>query len=230
MPLTDKWTRAQIRTAVQRELADPNAKWWPVAELNNYIEQWQSRLQDKLELVWGSATATVTTSTSTLTLTAVATDILRLDAIYWNDKRLVMKTKGELDVIQKDWRGEPANLPIIYYQDNLDTVTLWPVPSTTGTAVFEYPKALTFSTDTSTMGLPAFTRYSAIDYCLYRTYLRHGPNQDINKAMRKKKKWVEAFRKFLTIQQAAFPQKFLALRPGGKYEKDLLEPDTNVWS
>jgi len=215
MPLSDRWTRAQIRAAVRRELMDPNARWWGDTELNNYIDQYQDRVQDELELI--SGTATVTTSTSTLTLASVATDILRPDAIYWDNRRLVQKDKIELDIVKREWRGLQAAKPIVYYQDDVDTLSFWPPPNTAGTAVFEYPKLIgTFATDTATMQLPAWTRYGSIDYGAFRALLRAGA------------KFMRHIQRFRELRDAFMPEKYIALVPGGVYEKDLIEPEAPV--
>lgn len=223
MAISDKWTRLQIRQAVQRELMDTSAKWWTTGELDSYVGQAQDRLQDEMELVWGTATAT--TTLGTLTLSAVATDILRLDAVYWNGVRLGYKTKLELDAFRREWRGAPTNAPTVYYQDDPVTVSFYPSPSTAGTAVFEYPKVLAFSTDTSPMTLPAWTKYGLIDYAVHRAHARHGPNQSASLASRARARWLEKLDRYQRMKDAVQPDKFLSLRPTTHYEKDLLQPD-----
>lgn len=223
MALSDRWTRATLRTVVRRELLDPSGRWFSDAELNGYLDAWQSRLQDELEFCWG--TATVTTSLSTLTLTDVATDILRPEAIYWNNRRLVSRTKEELDILDRNWRQYNASTPYVAYQDDLATVSFWPEPSVAGTVVFEYPKTLALATDTSPMSVPAWTRYSAAPYCTFRAYLRFGPNQDANRSGRAKAKFYRQLAKYKSWRAAFFPDKYLSLRPGGAYEKDILQPE-----
>ena len=203
---------------------DPNARWWSDTELNSALDCWQARLQDELEFVWG--TATVTTSTATLTLASdVASDILRPEAIYWNNKRLTGRTKEELDILDRNWRNYNPSTPYVVYQDDLATVSFWPSPATAGTVIFEYPKVLTFSTDTSTMQVPAWTRYSALPYCAFRAYGRFGPNQNPVAAARNKARFYRQMAKFKSWRAAFFPDKYLTLRPGGQYEKDILQPE-----
>src|SRR6478609_9595200 len=79
-----KPTRVALLGACRRTLLDPSSRWWTDTELNDYLNDWQIELQNEFEMVWG--TATVTTSTATLTLTDIATDMHRLDAIYWNGR------------------------------------------------------------------------------------------------------------------------------------------------
>jgi len=202
---------------------DPNARWWGDGELNSAIGHWQDRLQDELEFVWGSAT--YTTSSATITLTNVATDILRLDGIWWNNKRLSPKSKEELDVLDRNWRNANAATPYVTYQDNDTTVSFWPPPSTAGTAIFEYPKLLTFASSTSTMELPAWARYSCINYCAMRAYGRFSPNQDLDRSARYKAKFARQLRRYVTLKANYWPDKYLVLRPAERYEKEILQPE-----
>lgn len=223
MALADRWSRAKLRAVIRRELLDPQEKWWTDSELDRYISEWQNKLQEDLEFVW--ATATATTSLSTLTLTAVATDILRLDAVYWNGRRMAGRSKEELDMLSRNWRNAADGVPYVVYQDDAATMSFWPPPEVAGTLVVEYPKVLAFTVDTSTMQIPAWTKYSAKNYCLYRAYSRFGPNQDQDIAMRRRKKFERQVKKFRTMLANIFPQKYLSLRPGGEYEKDILQPE-----
>jgi hypothetical protein len=202
---------------------DPNAQWWTDAEINGYIGHWQDRLQDELEFVWG--TATVTSSLATLTLTDVASDILRLDGIWWNNKHLSARSKEELDILDRNWRNANTATPYVSYQDDDTTVSFWPPPSSAGTLIFEYPKDLSFATSTSTMGLPAWSRYSCLNYCAMRAYGRFGPNQDASRAARYKAKFVRQLRRYVTLKANYWPDKYLVLRPAGRYEKEILQPE-----
>lgn len=223
MALTDKWSRAKLRAVVRRELLDPQLKWWSDAELDRYVAEWQNVLQEEVEFVWGSATET--TSLATVTLTDIATDILRLDAVYWNDRRMVGRSKEELDMLNRNWRNSDTGTPYVCYQDNDKTLSLWPPPDVAGTLVVEYPKVLSFAVDTSTMQVPAWTRYSVKNYALWRAYSRFGPNQDQNIAARRRAKFEKQLRKFKTMRANFFPCKYISLRPGGEYEKDILQPE-----
>lgn len=199
---------------------DPAGQWWSDAELNEYIGAWQDALQEKFEFAWG--TATVTTSTSTLTLTNIANDINRLDGIWWNKFRLAGRNKDELEVLIRDWRAAAASVPKVAYQDDIYSVSFFPAPATTGTAIFEYPRRVTFTTDTSTMSIPAWTKYSAVNYVVYRAHLRAGPNQDLPRAARRKAKFERQIKRYVTIHEQHFPDHAPSLRPGGRYEGDIL--------
>lgn len=222
MAFSTKWTRAKLRSIVRAELLDPNEKWWTDTELDHYVADWQNRVQEKLELVWG--TATYTTALSTSTIATRVTDMLRLDAVYWNDQRLVGRTKADLDLIDRDWRSTDPGVPVVVYQDNYATFSLWPAPATVGTIRLEYPKTLSFVTDTSTMQIPAWTKYSAKNYCLSRAFGRFGPNQDVNIAARYRSKFERQLRKYRSFVAAFFPTKYLSLRPGTNYEEDIVMP------
>lgn len=199
---------------------DPSGRWWSDAELNNYIQKWQDYIQDECELIWG--TASVAASTQCYALTAVADDILRLDAVYWNDRRLYYRSQEELDNFDRDWRSAAAGTPAVVWQKDFNEFCLYPEPAVAGTMYLEFPRALTFATDTSTMEVPAWTRYSAKNYCLYRAYLRQGPNHDLNKALRRRNEFLKQVEGYRRFKAACLPKKPLMLRPSGEYEADIL--------
>lgn len=204
-----------------------NAAWgWTDAELNRYLEAWQDRVQEEHELVWGTATITQTGS-ATVTLTDVASDILRPHRITWNVVALIPKTKEDLEMLDRQWRGYGTSTqPAVVYQDRYDTVSVWPPPSgaSGGTMVFEYPKELTFATDTSTMGLPAWTKYSAINYGAFRSYVRNGLNHNAEKAQRYRNIFYQQLQRFGVRKRNFFPKQSLAFRPASLYEGDILDP------
>ncbi len=242
MALADLWTQAQINAAVRRELMDPTGatSWsWSDIEINTYIEDWQNILQDRFEFVWGSATitnsgtATMTfgTNTSTVygtntfTISAIATNILRPGRVWWNAFRLAGRDKEELEIMTRDWRGVQPGTPEAVYQDDINTISVWPPPSavTTDTLVFEYPATVTFGTlTTNPMSIPAWTKYSAMPYVLYRCYSRPGPQQDLARAGRYKAKFIGRGIRIRTIWEQHFPDKAPSLRLGGQYEGDIL--------
>lgn len=223
--LSDKWTLLQFRTACRTELLDPNGKWFTDTELNDYINKWQTDVQNYFEFVWGSAT--VTTNTATLTLTNIATNLLRLDAIYWNLVRLTPKTLIGMDNFRREWRGVVGtNNPQVAYQPNLNVVSFYPPPGATGTAIFEHPVIVTSLTaDTNTSDLPAWTRYSAINYVAARAYQRAGPRQDIQRAQQYKNMFMADMNQLRLIKDQYQPEKYLSIRPPGTYERQILQPD-----
>jgi len=103
-----------------------------------------------------------------------------------------------------------------------DTIELWPPPAAPGNLYMEYPRVLTFGTDTSTMEIPAWTRYAIPYYVCYRAYLRDGPNNSLQRAARYKTKFRRAMDRIKQTRAAYFPQKYTSLVPGGKYEADIL--------
>lgn len=221
--LSDLWTRGQILASVRRELMDPSGtlSWsWSDTELRDYIGAWQDYLQEKFEFAWG--TATVTTGSSTMTLTAIATDMNRVGNVWWNSYRLGGRSKEELDIEQRDWRASNAGSPEVAYQDDIRTVSVWPFPATTGTGVFEYPRTLTFASDSTPMAIPAWTKYSAINYVVMRAYQRPGANQDLAKAQRRGMRFDAQVKRFQTIKEQCLPAHYPSLRPGGRYEGDVL--------
>lgn len=249
MALSDKWTLSQLRTLSQNELMDPNAKWWAAAELNDLVDEWQDRLQEWFEFVWGSATSTFTAmgtttntlgqvvpaGTASLALSAMASDMLRPDAFYWisgvdntNGVRLSARTKQDLDILIRDWRNTiPLDPPLVVYQDSPEQIVLWPANAVAGTLVAEYPRTLAFGTDTSTMQIPAWTKYSCQSYVAYRALLRTGPNQDIQRAMKYKALFQRQIKRYRRIWDAYLPYHYPSLRPSqpsDHYTIDILNP------
>lgn len=231
MALSDRWTLLQIRTAVRRELMDTSGRWWTDVELNTYIIDWQTSIQNELEVIWGSAIVSVGSGTSTLTMSTVASDAQKPGFVYWNGTMLVPRSTEDLDNIKHDWRDDPAqDPPIVVYQQDSNTVSLYPVPATAGTLVLEYPKILnamgsaTTGTDTGTMELPPWMRYSSIPYVCWRAYGRFGPNQDGQRS----KRWRAGFQRRMKVYKhwlAQFwPNRFPRLRPGGRFSADLVQP------
>lgn len=237
MALSDQWSNNQIRAVVQRELLDPKGQWWPNTELDQYINDWQDILQTQYEFVWSTATITFTDTTTTFNISAFAPDAMRLDGVWYcagtntasatdtSTGRLSPRSPADLDSMYRNWRGTQAASgipPSIVYQNNAQTVSFWPPPNGTGTVYFEYPTTCTFSAGTSTMLIPAWTRYSAVSYCLYRAYARFGPNQDLNKAKRRRMQWEKQMRWIRKTYDAYFPDKAEMLRPGRKWAGQVL--------
>jgi hypothetical protein len=220
MALSDRWTRYQLRTSIRRELMDQNGRFWGDDELNLYISDWQDEVQNELEFVWGKSTSTVSTDGFSIDPTTV----LRPDAFYWNNVRLIARSKNDLDAWEPYWRETPSATPYVCYEIDSTTFGLWPKPSTAGTLVTEYPAKLSFASDAIPMQLPAWTRYSAINYVGYRAYERYGPNFDLNKSLRRKSKFLRQLSRFKEIKASYFPDKYLSIRPASVYENSILSP------
>jgi hypothetical protein len=235
MALSDLWTGAQIESAVRRELMDPSGTtaWsWNTVELQIYINDWQNILQDRFEFTWGTATEIVTGGTSTFTLSAIATNMLRLGNVWWNNFRLGGRDKEEIEILQRDWRANLPGTPEVVYQDDINSVSIWPIPiatsgtttdgTATNTLLFEFPVVTTFTTNTTPMSIPAWTKYSAVNYVCYRAYLRPGPQQDLNRSQRYRQKFVKQGIRIRTIWEQYLPAKPPSLRFASKYEGKIL--------
>ncbi len=222
MAFSDQWTLSELRTSVRRTLADPSGRFWSDAELNTYINEWQSNLQHHYEFVWN--TATVTTSLSTLTLTNIATDIGRVDAVYWNEYRLNARSRQNIEDIVREWRASIAGgvTPKAVYQTDPRTISIWPPQSTAGTLIFEYPISTVLNHDTDRMSIPAWTKYSVRNYVAWKCYLREGPANSPNKAVRYKVRFDNNVKRIRTIWDNYFPSKALRLQPAASYEYDIL--------
>jgi hypothetical protein len=225
-------------------------KWWSDSELNQYLNDWQNVLQNQFEFCWSTATLTFTDTTTEFAIATAAPAAMRLDAIYYtpggantSTGRLSPRSLADLDTYQRNWRGTAAAAgidPVIVYQNNAAVVDFWPPPNGTGTAFFEYPQQLNItSTVTATVGtntwtdgimsVPAWTKYSAISYCCYRAYARFSPNQDLNKALRRRKQWERWLRQSRWIYDGYFPDKAEVLRPGRKWAGQVLKGGRQSW-
>jgi hypothetical protein len=248
MALSDLWTAAQLETAIRRELMDPTGgfSWsWTSQELQYYINDWQTILQDRFEFVWGSATTLLPANTNTdggggltgpyeFPITSIATNMLRPGNMWYATTntagtttssyfRLVGRTKEELEVIQRDWREVGQGSPEVAYMADINTIGLWPPPSINGTLVNEYPLVILFTNTTSaTMQVPAWTRYSFLDYACWRAWERPGPNQNLTKSSRRKKRLEVKLKRYRTIWENYLPDKAPSLRIGHTYEGDIL--------
>jgi len=255
MALSDKWTQAQLRTLCQEELMDPSAVWFGTGEINQYIGEWQQRLQDYFggnELVWNTSTLTLTNTIGTMTdsfgiliptgvqnivLNTFVPSQVRIDAFYWisstagtnsNGVRMVARTRQDLNILIRDWETVlPTDPPLVIYQDDIRSINLWPGNALVGTLIAEFPALTTFATDSSTMQVPAWMRYSVKHYVCYRCYLRTGPRQDINKAAYYKKQWLAKLMRYRRMWDNYFPYRYLSLKPkqpSDAYNISILNP------
>lgn len=237
MALSDLWTLDQLTTAVRRELMDPTGgfDWsWTTVELQYYLNDWQTILQDKFEFTWGSATITLTSNTQTnaagepvgpytIPLTSISTNMLRPGNLWFQNFRLVGRTMEELEVMQRDWREVGGGVPEVAYMQDINNIGFWPPPSVSGTLIAEFPTTLGMAAGTSTMQVPAWTRYSFLDYACWRAWERPGPNQNLTKAQRRKKRLMQKMIRYKTIWENYLPDKAPSFRIGpGEYEGDIL--------
>lgn len=225
MAISDLWSQATIRSACQRELLDPSARFWSTTELDGYIDDWQAELQDKFEFVWGSSTQ-VLTNTSTILINMISPDMSRLDAVYYNNRRLPGRSIQDLEEISRQWAAtsntDPE--PVLAYQNDSRDVVLWPPVVGTGTVVLEYPVLTTFTATTDLMVIPAWTKYSAINYVAMKALLRDGPGNSPTKALRYKKQWDNNLKKFRLIWDKYFPYRSPRLKPATTYEERIINP------
>lgn len=172
------------------------------------------------------------TTLSTIVLSNLFPDLLRLDAVYFSlggtstsTYRIIPQTVEDLDTLKRDWRlDDIAEQPIALYQENIQTVGFWPSVVNEGTFVFEYPKLLTLTTDTSTMALPAWVRYDVVPFCLYKALTRFGPNQNINRANLYLQQHQQNLTLYRDMYHRYFPKHSQTLRPVRKWGSQLLNP------
>jgi hypothetical protein len=228
------WTRNYAKQVIRRELMDPNAQWWSDAALNLWIDNWQNELQQDYELVWGSAT--VTTALNTFTLSSISPPMSRLDAVYFigtntGDRgyRLSGRLLQDLEVSNMQWRTALPDVPREVIQYDSTTAIVWPPLVSTGTFVFEYPLALSFVDDTTTISLPPWTQWSVKPYVCSKAYLQPGPVNDITKALRYKKLYEAEKSRIKLLWDNWLPERYRRLKPIGNYEKDIYKPPP-AWS
>lgn len=246
MALSDQYTLSQIRAMARRELLDPTGKWWSNDEIDQYANDWNDTLQTQYEFVWSTATLTFTDTTTQYLLSAIAPDCMRLDGVWFcagtntgtatdtSTGRLSPRSMADLDTLQRDWRGvlPIANIyPSIVYQQNAQSISFWPPPTGTGTIYLEYPAIVTMTTNTSTMCAPAWARYSAIPYILYRALARFSSTQNLGKAARYRKAWERQFLMIRKFYDGYWPDMVGMLRPGRKWAGNVLrtKPAWPVW-
>lgn len=241
MALSDLWTAEQLESAIRLQLMDPTGtlSWsWTSVELQFYINDWQTLLQDRFEFVWSSATTLIGSNTNTFgpfefPLVNIATNMLRPGNMWYATTntagtttssyfRLVGRTKEELEVMERDWREVAGGSPEVAYMSDINTIGLWPPPSINGTLVTEYPVQLLFSNTSAPMQVPAWTKYSFIDYACWRALERPGPNQNLIKAGRRKKRLELKLKRYRTIWENYLPDKAPSFRLGSTYEGDIL--------
>lgn len=225
MAISDLWSLATIRAACQRELLDPSARFWSTDELDLYINDWQTELQDKFEFVWGSSTHTLV-GTSTIVLGTIVPTMARLDAVYCNGRRMAGRSIQDLEELSRNWKSldnvDPE--PLVAYQNDSRDVVLWPPVTGTATVVLEYPVVTTFTSTAATMEIPAWTKYSAINYVAMRALLRDGPSNSPIKALRYRKLWEADLKRFRLIWDSYLPIRATRLTPATTYEERIISP------
>lgn len=247
MALSSLWPASRLETAIRYQLMDPTGElsWsWTSQEIQYYINDFQTIMQDRFEFVWGSATTAIPANTNTdgitggglvgpyyLPLTSIATNMLRPGNMWYattntgtpNWYRIVGRTKEELEVIQRDWREVGTGVPQVAIMADVNTIGLWPPPAVAGTLISEYPVTLLFTnTTTATMQIPAWTRYGFIDYACWRCLERPGPNQNFIKAKRRRARLEQKFKRYRTIWENHLPDKPWSFRFASTYEGDIL--------
>lgn len=219
MALSDKWTLSQLRAAARRELMDTSTRWWTDAELNTYIDHWQNDLQNEFEFVRGVYSTSGAISTHTF-----SSAVERPTQVFWNGKLIFPTTQPALTQLDRDWRDASERLPLSWWESSEGTMALWPTGTYTGTLRVFYTKQLSFATDTSTMQIPAWTRYSVRDYVAYRAHQRYGQNTDMRRALRRKSRWERQLRRFRTIYSKYLVERLSSFRVGDAFEREAGDP------
>jgi len=110
-----QWTLGYLKGIVQEELMDYNNRWWSDNELNYYCAEWQSEIQQQLNLIWGTFAFSITGNTNTYTSTGTTTTT----TTFSNSNLLVNPTV--LNVAP--WLNNTDNRP--GYTDPLSGTNAW---------------------------------------------------------------------------------------------------------
>ena len=226
------WSRADLKSLVRRELMDTNTRWWSDDELNLYAQWWLDETQRDNEFIWG--TSTIITATNTITLGTFTPPMIRLESVYWlgtytsgfktGGYRLAGRHLYDLEVMNREWREVLPDTPREVIQYDSQTVIIWPPQTGVNGFVFEYPQSLSLTNDTQLIPLPAWTQFTAKYYICSKAFLKPGPTNDLQKALRYRKKFNEAKVDMLEIWNGFQPYRYLKLKPAGHYEADILRP------
>lgn len=220
------WTLAQAREICRRELMDSGGRWWTDSEINSYIIEWQTQLQQDYEFIW--TTSTFTTSLSTITLSDLNPQISRLDAVYWIGSnggrgwRLTGRNLQDLEVAHNEWRGANADTPREIIQYDSTQMIVWPPLQSLGTFIFEAPAMLSLVADTDTISLPWWTQWSMKPYVCERAYLRLGPNNDITKANKYRVLYQRSKTEVKKLWDQFIPERYRRLKPASLYDLDII--------
>ncbi len=157
--------------------------------------------------------------------------MMRIDAVYFivpdgsSAHRIAPRSLIDLDIMRRDWRSQTTEqTPLVVYQETNETVSFWPPPTANGTLIFEYPQQLVLTTDTATMQIPAWTRYTCKHYVCARAYGRFGPNQNATKAAIYRRMWERDVKRMGNAWASYMPEMGERLRPGRKWAGDILNP------
>ncbi len=216
-------TLAQLRTMCRNMLMDPNARVWDDATLNSYINDWQTDIQNELELVWGMGIAVTTDTSTSFPYTYLATDIQRMDALYWNQQLLTPRNTEEMFQLKPDWLTTSERSPgVVVPVDNFN-FTLWPPPSASGNFLYgEYVRTLTLTNDSDTCELPTWTIFSCPYYVAANAYAKDGPVNDINKFRIYRSLYQQRLVKLKSLKSHYTPQHYWSLAPAGRLQADVL--------
>ena len=203
---------------------DSSGRWWTTTELDGYINDWSQIMNNEYGFVLGFNT--VVTATTTLTASS-ALPGHSFPAHCWANGTYIPHQKiQDLDSLDREWRTNTGSGLAKAWTDidAGETLIIYPVSTATQIYVFEYPICPTLLTDSSTLVLPAWTKYSVIPYGCWKAYLRQGPNHSPTKALRYKAIWDRKNRRLSSIQKNYWPRKTQSLKMPTRFEGQMLNP------
>lgn len=238
-----QWQRTDFKGVIRREVMDTNTRWFSENELNQYLDNWLQDLSEEFEFVYAINTLTIgsiTTGSLIINTSTFNPGMLRHEAVYYNGFRLAGRLLQDLEVGDPTWRSDlgigtsagtntfdTPRLAVMY--PDSQNILIWPVPpgphgTFSNIFVFEYPALLSFATDTSTCGLPAWCQWSAKPYVCSRLYMRPGPVNDPKRAQRYAAQYARAKMRVRRIWDSFMPERYRRLIPGQHYEWEILIP------
>lgn len=230
------WTRKDFNDTIRREVMDTSTKWVLDSEINQYLQNWLDDITQEFEFVWAINTFTFTASQSSLSTSSLSPLPVRIEAIYYNGFRLSGRLLQNLEVGNPTWRGQTPvssntqDTPrtTLMYPD-FQSVLVWPTPPNpqgtfSNVFVFEYPALQSFTTDTSTSGLPIWTQWSAKPYVCAKIFQRPGPISDPKKALRYWARYQRAKERMKLSWKQFLPERYRKLTPANHYEWEILTP------
>jgi len=188
-------TRLALRTDILYRLGDSKSENWSAAEINSYIQEGYNHLVRAVNLLWD---ITYLNDSADIAEYALPTDLLMVDRVTWNWKRIEPLSHRQLRGSDGQYRstsGSPEGYTLD--EDGLETIRLWPVPSVSispdptdeefdedpnNTRVEYFKRATALSADTDSFKLTdAHVRYLRF-FALWKALERQGDGQDLKLA------------------------------------------------
>jgi len=230
MPSYTKPTVATMLTSIRRQLADATGRWWSDAQLIDYLEDWQTDLNNKYEFSVGTATTTM--SGASVTLPSDCQRVLWVIGSSTNGVPYTIPPTSEsvLSRVSSEWRFEWGYEPGAWVQTTDTALEVWPAQLGPTELRIEYTKKFYLPTTTSTIGVPAYCIWHGVAEVMRRAYLALGPNYDLNRSLRWKARASRWDAKISRIQNSRWgATKYPSLKPATtQWEAHIVRPSSTI--